>query len=553
MKQNNIIRMLLAGAAIMSFASCDNDTISIETEPAKAEKQIVRTETIGVLTESDATKVTLTGTTFSWVDGDEIAVWAGTNATSGSFQDCAVSSGNITVAYGAGEDRYNYAVYPASVKDDSNYGQSTLNVILPATYTYTQVSGDNTPLPMVAVNDKDNSDLTFYNVGGLLRITVKAIPSDATGLVFQFPGKKVNGTFAVSDPGTTTPSISNASPADATEQQITVTFGAGTATEMILNIPLPAGSYDAVNITPVGSSTKVGSYRTIKAGGYTATRARGKQLTATLVSFSVAADKKVIFSPGNLQATTTDLGANWTWGFAAHQWDYVGASAANNTINGNGTVSANGTVDLFGWVGASNTTWSGAAQYGISYSTTSNSTDTYGNVANEALKSDWGNTIGTGWRTPTNEEWYYLFNTRTTGGTVFGTSSARYAHATINTDGTSVNGIILFPDGVDIDASEVTTAGIVNDVSDWGTKCTSAEWTTLEAKGCVFLSAAGYREGGSTVYNVGSKGYYWSNTSYYTSPEYHAYTVYFSNSENRPDYNHDRKYGRSVRLVRNVE
>ena len=261
MKQKNIISILLAGAAIMSFASCDNE--KIETNPIQTEKQIVRTETVCVLTESDATKVTLTSS-FSWVNGDQIAVWAGTNATTGSFQDCTVSSGNITVAYGAGEDRYNYAVYPASVKDASNYGQSVLNVILPATYTYAQVNGENTPLPMVAVNDKDNSNLTFYNVGGLLRITVKAIPADATGLVFQFPGKKVNGTFAVSDLGTTTPSISNASPADATEQQITVTFDAGTATEMTLNIPLPTGSYDAVNITPVGSTTKVGSYRTIK-------------------------------------------------------------------------------------------------------------------------------------------------------------------------------------------------------------------------------------------------------------------------------------------------
>ena len=34
--------------------------------------------------------------------------------------------------------------------------------------------------------------------------------------------------------------------------------------------------------------------------------------------------------------------------------------------------------------------------------------------------------------------------------TVFGKSNARYAEATINTDGTGVNGMILFPDGVRI-------------------------------------------------------------------------------------------------------
>ena len=551
MKQKNIIRMLLAGAAIMSFASCDNDTISIETEPAKAEKQIVRTETIGVLTESDATKVTLTGTTFSWVDGDEIAVWAGTNATSGSFQDCAVSGGNITVAYGAGEDRYNYAVYPASVKDDSNYGQSVLNVILPATYTYAQVNGENTPLPMVAVNDKDNSNLTFYNVGGLLRITVKAIPADATGLVFQFPGKKVNGTFAVSDLGTTTPSISNASPADATEQQITVTFDAGTATEMTLNIPFPTGSYDAVNITPVGSSTKVGSYRTIKAGGYTATRARGKQLTATLVSFSVAADKKVIFSPGNLQATYD--GSSWSWATAKNQWDYIGNAEGNTKVTNASPYVADysgtsTTVDLFGWVGASST-WTGAAMYGITSATTTNSTDTYGNISNEALKSDWGTTIGTGWRTLAKEEWVYLFNTRASGATVNGTSDARYTHATINTNGTPVNGMILFPDGVTIAADEATTWGSINGNSAWGTQCTSAQWKALEAKGCIFLPAAGGRSA-ATVSSSGSSGYYWSSSSL-TDEDDASCVCFFSNNLYLPNDN-NRNRGISVRLVRDA-
>lgn len=546
MKQKNIISILLAGAAIMSFASCDNE--KLESKPVQTEKQIVRTETVCVLTESDATKVTLTSS-FSWVNGDQIAVWAGTNATTGSFQDCTVSSGNITVAYGAGEDRYNYAVYPASVKDASNYGQSVLNVILPATYTYAQVNGENTPLPMVAVNDKDNSNLTFYNVGGLLRITVKAIPADATGLVFQFPGKKVNGTFAVSDLGTTTPSISNSLPADATEQQITVTFDAGTATEMTLNIPLPTGSYDAVNITPVGSTTKVGSYRTIKAGGYTATRAHGKQLAATLVSFSVAADKKVIFSPGNLQATTTDLGANWTWGFAAHQWDYVGNATANNTIDGDGTVSANGTVDLFGWVGASNTTWTGAAMYGISNSTNTNSTDTYGNVADEALKSDWGNTIGTGWYTLSYTEWLYLFNTRASGSTVNGTGDARYTNATINIDGTSVKGMILFPNDVTIDNSEASSWGAVNSTSNWLTQCTSAQWTILEAKGCVFLPAAGIRYTG--INNVGQYGFYWSSSSYIGNAHY-ANCLTFNNGTLQ-NISMSRLYGYSVRLVKDVQ
>lgn len=43
--------------------------------------------------------------------------------------------------------------------------------------------------------------------------------------------------------------------------------------------------------------------------------------------FSVADGKVVYFSKGNLQATTVDLGTNWTWTFAANQYDCVAANA----------------------------------------------------------------------------------------------------------------------------------------------------------------------------------------------------------------------------------
>ena len=52
------------------------------------------------------------------------------------------------------------------------------------------------------------------------------------------------------------------------------------------------------------------------------------------------------------------------------------------------------------------------------------------------MKSDWGNTIGSGWRTLTSAEWTYLFDSRTT------TSGVRYAKATVN----GVSGVILLPD-----------------------------------------------------------------------------------------------------------
>ena len=303
---------------------------------------------------------------------------------------------------------------------------------------------------------------------------------------------------------------------------------------------------DMDNNLTVGSSNLTLPGGTALAAGkiYNISRSAASVPTGALSGeFSVSGTKKVYFSKGNLQATTANLGSTWTWAFAANQWDYIGGRSnggsepqtGNNFINGNGTVSANGTVDLFGWS-------TSATTYGMNNSTSP--LDYSGDFV------DWGATIGTGWRTLTSDEWTYVFSTRTTGGTVFGTAPARYAHATINTDGTGVNGMILFPDGVDIASTEVTTAGTVNGNSAWATKCTTAQWSALAAKGCVFLPAAGFRyNGGTSVDLAGSYGPYWSS-----SPnDLGATEVGFTSGNLYLAYYDTRNHGNSVRLVRDVE
>ncbi|MBR6117408.1 MAG: leucine-rich repeat protein [Paludibacteraceae bacterium] len=252
--------------------------------------------------------------------------------------------------------------------------------------------------------------------------------------------------------------------------------------------------------------------------------------------FSIDESSVVYFSKGNLQATTADLGANWTWGFAAHQYDTIGDVAANNAINGNGTVSANGTVDLFGWS-------TSATKYGIHNGTNSNISDYAGDFV------DWGATMGDGWFTLSKEQWYCLFNTRTgdKAATVNSVADCRYTKATINTDGTAVKGFILFPDGGTFAASEFTAVGSPNaeDV-DYTTTCTTAQWNALQAKGCVFLPAAGRRYGVS-VSNEGSNGYYWSSSPKPSTDD--AYFVFFYSGGLFPASNDFRCMGLSVRLV----
>ena len=270
---------------------------------------------------------------------------------------------------------------------------------------------------------------------------------------------------------------------------------------------------------------------------------------------------KVIFSQGNLQATYN--GSSWTWKFAENQWDYIGNAEGNTKVSAtspyvSGYRGSSTTVDLFGWVGASSTWTDEAAIHGITSSTATDNTNGYGNEKTENLKSDWGNlTITNGgsytWRTLTggnDGEWKYILSTRSSGATVNGTQNARYTHATINTGGTSVNGLILFPDGCQIDNSSATSWGNINSTNTWdnSTKCTTDQWAHLAELGCVFLPAAGSRNG-TTVNGAGSIGYYWSsspNTSYVSS----AYSVLFSSGSLDPAIYLSRYGGRSVRLVR---
>lgn len=279
--------------------------------------------------------------------------------------------------------------------------------------------------------------------------------------------------------------------------------------------------------------------------------------------FSVSASQKVKFSQGNLQATYD--GSAWTWAFAEHQYDFIGNAACNTKVNGNGTISETGTVDLFGWVGASNTTWTGAAQYGICKDNTYPATaNTYGDNPNDVLKADWGtlpisnggNKANSGWRTLSKDEWVWLIgpeenaapgtNCRTSS-TIGHVANARWVKAEVH----SVKGLIIFPDAFTWDESTMgvapTTINVLNNNFTYNS-LTDAQWTSLETAGCVFLPGSGFRSGTMVVFS-GDDGDYWSSSISTTDPTSCYYLNFFSGSVN-PAEAYYRDSGFSVRLVR---
>ena len=236
--------------------------------------------------------------------------------------------------------------------------------------------------------------------------------------------------------------------------------------------------------------------------------------------FTVNGDgTRVRFSKGNLQYLGTGDSGNLTpqWRFADNQYDYMGdGSNGNVTIEGyslynTGSGSATPTDedkqaarDLFGWG------TSGVGAYPPYLTVADNSYYPYAGVYPASIAGteyDWGmNYISNGssaktWRTLTRNEWGYLLNTRTgdKAATVNSTSNVRWCMATINTDGTGVNGLIIFPDGATVASGAATTWGSLNTTTEYATKFTSSQWIALENLGCVFLPSAGVRQATQTL------------------------------------------------------
>ncbi len=257
--------------------------------------------------------------------------------------------------------------------------------------------------------------------------------------------------------------------------------------------------------------------------------------------FTINSDgDQVYFSQGNLQYIGS--AATPYWKFADNQWDVLGTTTGQNSSD------QNVDRDLFGW-GTSG--WNNGNTYYRPWDTNNSSASSYGPIGQYDLtgsyaNADWGvyNPISNGgnqanqWRTLTQPEWAYVFNTRIT------SSGIRYAKANVN----DVNGVILLPDDWSSDTYSLNNTNS-SDASYSSNTISATQWSTLEQAGAVFLPAAGGR-GGTSVIDVGSGGGYWSAS--YGNSDYARY-VFFYDSYLLTDNFSSRVYGFSVRLARVAE
>lgn len=561
--KKNYLYIMVAGAVIAVLAGCSKENNSSEDPSTKG----TRTETIRLAMEND-TKVTLETTSFAWEDGDAIAVWTGTADDNGSYQSCSVLDNSITVILDEGATRRNYAVYPSSVKDDANYGQSTLKVNLPSSYDYADVSGIKTPVPMVAANTAENN-LTFYSVGAIVRLAVNGIPNTANKLEVTFD-KDVTGSFEVSGPETTSPAISTST--NTGENVVTINLTAGNDySGAVINIPVPTGALsvssvvakndDAVITTAVGS----GKIFTI---GWEASRAHGKKATAAFTpSFG-----SIIVAPGNLY---TEGG---TLKMASNYYDYVYNASAENDFKEATYNTANRTHFNFN---EAYHLMHGTAPSELTY--TLATTDEIGDRP-AMVKSDIVGGDSKAWYIPDYKELWDLtgyesgssvFQKVRPGAKVRNGDSGEYTTGWMwvkvlvsgmgdkgisSSDGTAESlasnyqaGLLLFPDNMEITGT-FGSLGTQNSASSAfnTTTLTKGNLDALITAGCAFLPAAGRY---STSYNnwsgVGTVGSIFNCYRINYIPW--SYFINFSNSEVRfYDSNIKATTFRNVRLVRNL-
>ena len=278
-----------------------------------------------------ATKVTIANNgSMAFSYGDKIA-YCISNGSSTSYNVSTIdlTEGGFSESLPSGYSRCNYAIYPASARG-TNYTAPT--VVYADTYDLDDATDEETFswAPMVGRNNGES--VSFYHVGGVLRVNCDLIPVGTAKIRVTFNGMSyVTGTYSVSNPGTssasTTLSSGNRNYVEFTKDS----FGFNAT----LNIPLPSGDYSsctAVTFTSYNSggtelSSQVVSWWLKEVG-----RGCGYKMSVQVGSFEITNNPMAIWK-GETFSYTASSPATVTWS---------SSNTAVATVNQSGLITALG-------------------------------------------------------------------------------------------------------------------------------------------------------------------------------------------------------------------
>ena len=535
MKKIFLYISVLAAAVACNKAVIDNDPSGVD--PVTGIKMI--TEIISGQRGS-ATKATISNDdapAFAWTLGDNIAVhvsngkYVFTSGEGGASTNAATA--NFTVVYPEGTSRDAFAVYPSTIVSETagNYGQSgaTLDVTLPSSYALAQVSGTTTPCPMIATNSP-GAGLVFYQLCGLLRLTVNSIPPSTKRLEIDFNGNKVWGEFSIAQ--TITPGTSDIKTTTGSENDVIKIFKEGPTKDvtlndnkwlddLVLNIPLPTGVYNSITVTAFNALSGGEAVLTMtRPFGYTASNEYGTKQTFSFPVISISSSTRVLFSPGNLVKTNTETVAS---GNASYEFESVPFNTNGGSLGyGQGAPSATSARGYFTW-----------------YEATSLGSLTIGGIS--------------GWRVLSGGEWNYIMAGNGIGRTMkYGIGRSFIVKGTIKGKDNKW-GLLIPPDcatASDVDGLTPATASNPQQLP----VNTGVDIDAYLDKGFIFLPAEGYYS--SSWARTATEGHYWSTSPNSDNNNYGDH--WCTDANNAPGYVTNsigmliKGYYTSIRLVRVV-
>ena len=486
-------------------------------------------------------KAEVSGSAVSWVDGETVRI-------NGVDHTVTVSADGNS-AYVSDVERADVyrALYPNTLNPTAPLSDDDMTVTIPRAYTYRESHGHQAlDLPMVS-RTASGGRLLFKHLTAAVVVEVKndfGIDIQVDSIVVSSDSYQLSGSRAITL--TESLAVQACTTATAADRRVAVRFNGGTTLTVAsgqtrqVQVPvLPVGVGNKFTVTVathnVGDAAMQYTFSRAQNHGGALSRAQmGYALAKFGGVFSVAANKQVRFSPGNLQYYCSSSSPQWR--FAQHQYDSAAFQVAAYAEN------SGQWIDLFGFSTSGQTT----APY-----QTASSSPTYWPGENEISSTayDWGwrNAIANGgnvtgrWRVLTSSEWDYLIDSR----------AGKAGLATIKW-GNAHLGIVLVPDDWTAPDGLTFNSGVG---SGWKTNnYTGATWKKMEVAGAIFLPINGYRQLTTRNDNTTS-GYYWSGTvSSHNGSETKAYLYRFNGSD--IEYTGlaiDAARGASVRLVRDVE
>lgn len=403
---------------------------------------------------------------------------------------------------------------------------------------------NNQTVPMYCkktLSANENETFNFTSLGAVIQIVFNTTQDDITLRFIDIKdgSKTMSGHFEVED--------GKAVITD--EDKIGVTLDLGKSGVALgrganfFNIPVPAGDYQALTLIFTTTDNRQCIFKNGKlniehntVGRLSLTGRNFKPLALPGV-FSIGENKKVRFSKGNLYTRYHSRRNAWIWDFYHEQYSTNSLNAKCDEGEWRYPEKDDDEIDMFCWGYGD---WS-TNPVDVTYITD----DQFRDWA-EALPESKGT-----WRTLTSDEWCYMLAYNKKDSTFIEESPRYNLSKNFCTVCGIENCVVIAPDDWDKDANPLQ--------NEYSTTSSPMTWKQAEDAGLVCLPSAGYRTyTDKRICAVRSEVYYWSVTPdpKEQSDHYNSFCLsrsFLYGGSFMPQTSSDRRMGRSVRLVTDIE